>query len=163
MRFFFRRLRDCGDRVKELKPQALDESRRRDSLPAERFTPSPVCQIRFPSGLFPRPGGLRCPRGQEGGLGIGSGDHTLDLPCPAQPRIFFPSSALSIRPSFFHLLSNEPKAQPLKSPKYASTNKSGVHGRFVFLKKLLFLDARKFPPNRLHNPKYAGGNTRFSA
>lgn len=30
----------------------------------------------------------------------------LDLPCPAQPRIFFPSSALSVRPSFFHLLSN---------------------------------------------------------
>ena len=43
--------------MEELKPQAADESSRRDSFPAERFTPSPVCQIRFPSRLFPRQAG----------------------------------------------------------------------------------------------------------
>ena len=54
---FLPRLRDWGGRVEELKPQAADESSRRDSFPAERFTPSPVCQIRFPSRLFPRQAG----------------------------------------------------------------------------------------------------------
>ena len=54
---FLPRLRDCGGRVEEIKPQAADERSRRDSFPAERFTPSPICQIRFPSRLFPRQAG----------------------------------------------------------------------------------------------------------
>lgn len=81
---FLPRLRDCGGRVKEIKPQAADESSRRDSFPAERFTPSPVCQIRFPSRLFPR---------QAGSNVLVSGRRTWDRIWRSHPRPALPSAA----------------------------------------------------------------------
>lgn len=66
---FFPRLSDCGGRMEELKPQAPGESSRRDSFPAERFTPSPVCQIRFPSRLLPRRAASSVPVVRKADLG----------------------------------------------------------------------------------------------
>lgn len=70
----------------------------------QMFTPKPCLPNKAPEPAVSVAGGFRRPHGQEGGLGIGSGDHTLDLPCPPQPRIFCPSSALGHTPFLFPLI-----------------------------------------------------------